>query len=66
MTKRNEDIRQAAKQAGVYLWQVAEALQMQDTNFSRLLRRELDVTEKAKIYNIISFLNEEDSKVKAS
>lgn len=66
MTKRNADIRQAAKRAGVYLWQIAEALELQDTNFSRLLRKELDAATKAKIYSIISGLNEHPSKEKAS
>jgi hypothetical protein len=66
MTGINQDIRQAAKKAEVYLWQIAQELDINDGNFSRLLRKELDVTEKAKIYGIISYLKEQNSKTMAS
>jgi len=54
---RNQDIREAVRQAGLYLWQVAEMYGVNDSNFSRLLRRELDADTKAKIYNIIAELS---------
>ena len=44
---RNSDIRQESKSAGLRLWQIAEALRMQDSNFSRRLRHELSEAEKA-------------------
>lgn len=62
MTERNQDIREAVRQAGLYLWQVAEVYGINDSNFSRLLRKELDVETKARIYSIIAAL----SKKKAS
>ncbi len=39
--KANHEIRAAAKNAGVFLWQVADRLGYQDSNFSKMLRREL-------------------------
>ena len=37
----NQEVRQAAKAAGVKLWQVAEGVGMNDCSFSRKLRHEL-------------------------
>ena len=37
----NQEVRQAAKAAGIRLWQVAEGLGMTDSAFSRKLRHEL-------------------------
>lgn len=56
---RNSDIRQEIKSAGLRLWQIAEALGMQDNNFSRRLRHELSEAEKAKIREIIADLSKE-------
>lgn len=49
----NSAIRQAAKERGVKLWQVAERYGLSDGNFSRKLRRELPEEEKRRIINII-------------
>jgi len=57
--RANMDIREAAKQAGVHLWQVAEAYGMNDGNFSRKLRKELPQEEKGKILEIIDRLAQE-------
>ncbi len=62
MSNTNQDIREAAKTAGVYLWQVAQEFGITDGNFSRLLRKELDAATKAEIYRIISQLKEQNSK----
>lgn len=51
---KNKDIREAAKQAGVCLWEIAERLGMNDGNFSRKLRKELSGQEKEKIMEIIN------------
>ena len=51
--KSNNDIRQHAKTKGVFLWEVAERLNMNDGNFSRKLRKELPENEKAQIIGII-------------
>ncbi len=50
---KNKRIREAAKKAGVKLWQIAEALGMTDGNFSRKLRRELPEEEQTHIIAII-------------
>lgn len=55
----NKDIREAAKQAGVCLWQIAERLGMNDGNFSRKLRREFTQEEREKIMGIIAELERE-------
>ena len=52
----NTDIRLAAAGAGVKLWQIADAMAIADSSFSRKLRRELSRTEKEKIYRIIESL----------
>ena len=56
---KNSDIRQEIKSAGLRLWQIAEALGMQDSNFSRRLRHELSEAEKVKIREIIADLSKE-------
>ena len=56
---KNKDIKEAAKQVGVRLWQVAEAYGMNDGNFSRKLRKELSQEEKEKILGIIDRLSQE-------
>ena len=57
----NQDIRCAASEAGVKLWQIADALGIADCNFSRKLRKELSQNEKEKIFSIIQRLSEEVS-----
>ena len=50
---RNQEIRKTAKEKGIRLWEVAEALHMQDSALSRKLRHELPEAEKTKILAII-------------
>lgn len=54
---RNKDIREAVKKQGLFLWQIAAELGVNDGNFSRKLRKELPEQEKAKIYEIIERLS---------
>ena len=56
---KNTDIREAAKTAGIRLWQIADKLGITDGNFSRKLRKELSADEKQKIIAIISELSGE-------
>lgn len=56
---RNQEIREAAKSSGVFLWQVAAAYGINDGNFSRKLRQELPNEEKEKILAIIERLAQE-------
>lgn len=58
----NKDIRKAAKEAGICLWQVAEKLGINDGNFSRKLRRELLPAEREKVLDIIRELSQEKQK----
>lgn len=60
MIKANMDIRQAARTKGVYLWRIADHLGLQDSNFARILRKELAADEKTKIFAIIDTLAKED------
>lgn len=53
---KNTKIREAAKQAGVYLWEIAERFGCNDGNFSRRLRRELPKDEQRRILAIIAEL----------
>ena len=39
--KKNQEIRQSIKEAGLKLWQIGEELGLNDGNFSRLMRKEL-------------------------
>lgn len=56
---KNIDIRQAAKNESVRLWQIADALGINDATFSRKLRHELSPDDKSKIYAIISSIAKE-------
>lgn len=49
----NLEVRNAAKNAGVRLWEVAEAIGITDGMFSRRLRHELSVSERDRILKII-------------
>ncbi|NLV20483.1 MAG: hypothetical protein GXY49_00610 [Syntrophomonadaceae bacterium] len=53
MTKQNLEIRKATKEAGLKLWQVAEAYGMTESSFSRMLRKELPLEVQEVILEII-------------
>lgn len=59
MMRANMEIRNAAKKAGIRLWEVAAACGINDGNFSRKLRQELPQEEKEKILAIIDRLAQE-------
>ena len=59
MMRANMEIRNAAKKAGIRLWEVAAAFGVNDGNFSRKLRQELPQEEKEKILAIIDRLAQE-------
>ncbi len=58
-TETNADIRQAAKAAGVRLWQIADKIGIADSSFSRRLRYELPNDKKQEIFAIITKLQKE-------
>lgn len=53
MKTANEKLKVYAKEREVFLWQIAERLSLQDSNFSKKLRRELPVEERERILEII-------------
>lgn len=57
----NQEIRNAAGGKGLGLWQVADALGMNESAFSRKLRKELPQDEKEKILAVIDDLAKEVS-----
>ncbi len=56
----NQDLRNAARDAGVPLWAIADVLHISEPTMTRKLRRELGETEKRKILDIISALAKVD------
>lgn len=50
---QNIKIRKIAKKHGVYLWEIADKLDITDSSFSRKLRHELPPEEQARIIEII-------------
>lgn len=52
----NKDIRNYAFIKGVRLWQIAEKLNIRDSNFSRMLRHELPEEKKTEIKAIVDEL----------
>lgn len=59
MTQTNQNIRKAAAEAGVKLWQIADRMGIEDTHFSKLLRKELPEAKQAQIMQIIADLEQE-------
>lgn len=55
---KNTEIRRAAKDAGVALWEVAEALEISEFTFIRRLRKELPDDEREQALAIIEKLSE--------
>lgn len=51
---KNNDIRNMALMHGVKLWQIAERLEITDSYFSRILRKELPSEKKEHIFKIIN------------
>lgn len=56
MSKANADIREAAKKAGVYLYNIADRLGVCENTLTIRLRRELSEDNKRQILDIISEL----------
>ncbi len=60
----NRDIREYAKSKAVFLWQIADKLNINDGNFSRKLRKELSDAESSKIIRYIDEIaNEKEREV---
>lgn len=54
----NKDVRDYARIKDVKFWMIAEKLNMRDSNFSRILRKELPEEKKSRIIAIIDELAE--------
>ncbi|MGN0171192.1 MAG: hypothetical protein ACI39E_00240 [Acutalibacteraceae bacterium] len=52
--KANQQIRQAAKEKGVFFWQIGKALGVTETTIVRRLREELPIVERNKVLQIIN------------
>lgn len=59
--KANMKIREEARNSGVRLWQIADALGIQESMFSKKLRKELGEEDQVKILSIIAELAKEAS-----
>ncbi|WP_374187293.1 hypothetical protein ACEPPU_14460 [Priestia aryabhattai] len=51
--EKNQDIRDAIKEARLKQWQVADIYGLSEGNFSRMLRKELSLTNKEKVFAAI-------------
>lgn len=51
--QNNADLRQAAKNAGVYLWQIAELWNVSEAYMTRFMRRALNTEEHAKFLDAV-------------
>jgi len=56
----NIDLRAQMKKEGVRQWQVAEALNFDESVFSRKMRHELSLEEKQRIFEAIEKLSKEE------
>lgn len=57
--RRNLDVRSAAKNAGVFLYEIAEKLGVSEPTFIRYLRKELSDSMKAKVLVAIEEIKRE-------
>lgn len=57
--KRNNDIRAAAKENGVYLYEIAEKLDVSEPTFIRYMRKELTDAMKTKVLAAIEEIKRE-------
>ena len=53
MIKKNTDIRKAAKESGVFLWEIADKLGVSEPTVNRYLRKEMSDRQKAKFFAAI-------------
>ncbi len=53
---KNLFVRKYAKSKGVYLWQIAKALNISEASMTRKLRKELSSSEKEEIKTVIDYL----------
>lgn len=59
--QNNADLRQTAKNAGVYFWQIADFWGVSEAYMTRLMRRELTTEERSRFLNAVEQLKHEQS-----
>jgi len=64
MRVANERLKGYAKEREVFLWEIADRLSLQDSNFSKKLRRELPEEERDRILAIIDQIAAERKEVR--
>lgn len=57
--QNNAELRQAAKNAGVYFWQIAELWNVSESYMTRLMRRELNSEERTRFLSAVDQLKSE-------
>ncbi len=57
--KANNDIREAARKSGVFLYQIAKKLDISDSGFIVKLRYELSEADKEQVFNAIENIRAE-------
>jgi hypothetical protein len=62
VAKRNDDIRQTMAQAGVYQWEIAEYINMSESNFYRVMRHELKPDLRNKVLDAIREISKQKGK----
>lgn len=55
------EVKQLAKESGIFLWQIAKKLGINDGNFSRKLRKPLSEADTAKVLAAIDQLKAEQA-----
>ena len=63
MKKNNQEVREKILNSHLKYWQIAEQLNINDGNFSRMLRKELPKEAKEKINNIIETIRRKEKNV---
>lgn len=63
MERKNLDIRKALRVSGIPQWKLAEEYNVSESQFSRLMRKELSVDEKGEIFSLIKKLKKEFKEV---
>lgn len=57
--QNNADLRQLAKESGVFFWQIAELWNVSEAYMTRMMRRELTPEERTKFLNAVEQLKTE-------
>ena len=59
MKKTNQNVRDILQKKRIFQWEIAEKLGLHDSNFTRLLRKELTEEMKIKVFAAISEIEAE-------